>query len=93
VYAVMNSKRLEELREEKGLSRRELAETAGISMKTLRAVESEKPVRVKTAWKVAGVFGLHPRNISQPYHKPERAAIVADGIDRLRAEGKFPFAS
>jgi transcriptional regulator with XRE-family HTH domain len=74
VYAVMNSKRLEELREEKGLSKRELAEAAGISMKTLRRVESEKPVRKATAWKVAGVFGVHPRSIGQSYWKPEMAA-------------------
>jgi transcriptional regulator with XRE-family HTH domain len=72
MYLVMNSKRIQELREEKGLSRRELAEAAGISMDTLRRVEREEPVSLKTAFHIAEVLEVpHPRAISQPHYTPE----------------------
>ena len=70
MFAVMNSKRVQELREKKGLSRQKLAAAAGISLSTANRVEREEPVQVATAWKVAGAFGMHPRDIARPADRP-----------------------
>ena len=45
---VMNAERVRELREQKGMTRRDLAAVAGISVKTVRRVEREKPVMFRT---------------------------------------------
>jgi DNA-binding XRE family transcriptional regulator len=60
VYVVMNSKRVQELREEKGLSKRALAGVAGISETTARRVELEEPVSFRTGRKVAEALGVEP---------------------------------
>jgi DNA-binding XRE family transcriptional regulator len=65
VYAVMDGEKIEEMRQERGLSRRELAQEAGISVETVRSVERGERVRAKTGWKVARVFGVHPREIGR----------------------------
>jgi ribosome-binding protein aMBF1 (putative translation factor) len=60
VYVVMNSERVEELREEKGLSKRDLAGVAGVSVSTVRRVEREEPVYFRTGRAVAKALGVEP---------------------------------
>jgi transcriptional regulator with XRE-family HTH domain len=63
MYAKMNGEKIQEMRAEKGLSRPELARKAGVAESTL---ERGQRVRRKTGWKVARVFGIHPREIGRP---------------------------
>jgi len=72
----MNGRRVEELREEKGLSKQELAAAAGVSPSTLRSAVREKPVQVKTAKKVGGALEVDPRSIAQAHYEPDEAAFV-----------------
>jgi transcriptional regulator with XRE-family HTH domain len=60
MYVVMNSERVRELREEKGLRQRELAAEAGGSETTARRAEREAPVRFRTGRKVAEALGVRP---------------------------------
>jgi transcriptional regulator with XRE-family HTH domain len=60
VYLMMNSERVEELRAERGLSKRALAAEAGISLKTVRRLEREAPVTFRTGCAVAGALGVEP---------------------------------
>jgi transcriptional regulator with XRE-family HTH domain len=60
VYVVMNSERVRSLREERGLTRRDLAVAAGVSETTLRRVEREEPVYFRTGRAVAKALGVGP---------------------------------
>jgi transcriptional regulator with XRE-family HTH domain len=60
VYVVMNSERVKDLREEKGMTRRDLADAAGVSVQTAKRVELEEPVRFSTGRAVAGALGAEP---------------------------------
>ncbi len=60
MYVVMNRERDQELREEKGLSKRALAGVAGISETTARRVEGEEPVTFRTGRAVAEALGVEP---------------------------------
>ena len=66
MYVVMNAEKIEAMRQEHGLSRQELAERAGIARETIARMERSERVRAKTAWKVARVFGLHPKAVGRP---------------------------
>jgi transcriptional regulator with XRE-family HTH domain len=57
---VMNSERVRSLREEKGLSKRDLAAAASVSETTLRRVEHEEPVCFRTGRAVANALGVDP---------------------------------
>jgi transcriptional regulator with XRE-family HTH domain len=59
-YVVMDDERVQELREQKGMSRRDLAGVAGISMTTARRVEGEEPVTFRTGRAVADALGVEP---------------------------------
>jgi transcriptional regulator with XRE-family HTH domain len=59
-YVVMDSSRVRELREEKGMTRRDLAGAAGISAETVRRVELEEPVYFSTGRAVAKALGVEP---------------------------------
>jgi transcriptional regulator with XRE-family HTH domain len=76
VYVVMNGRRVEELREEKGLSKQDLAAAAGISRGTLRHALRERPVRKKTARKVAVALEVNLRSIAQSYYTPEELPVA-----------------
>jgi transcriptional regulator with XRE-family HTH domain len=65
VYAVMDGEKIRAMRQREGLSRRELAERAGIAESTVGNVERSERVRAKTGWKVACVFGAHPKEIGR----------------------------
>jgi transcriptional regulator with XRE-family HTH domain len=60
VYVVMDSKQVRSLREQKGMTRRDLAGEAGISAETARRVELEEPVRFSTGRAVAEALGVEP---------------------------------
>jgi transcriptional regulator with XRE-family HTH domain len=60
LYVVMNSERVEELREEKGLSKRDLAGVAGVSVSTAKRVERELAVMFRTGRAVAKALGVEP---------------------------------
>ena len=60
MYVVMNRERVQELREEKGMTRRDLAGAAGISAQTARRVELEEPVYFRTGRAVAKALGVEP---------------------------------
>jgi len=66
MYAVMYGERVRRLREEKGLSKRDLAAAAGISESTARNVEQEATVQGTTARKVARVFVVESSRIAHP---------------------------
>jgi transcriptional regulator with XRE-family HTH domain len=59
-YVVMSASRVRELREEKGLSKRALADAAGISVSTAKRVEREEPVMFRTGRAVADALGVGP---------------------------------
>jgi transcriptional regulator with XRE-family HTH domain len=59
-YVVMCRERVRALREEKGMSKRALAEKAGISVSTAKRVEREVPVTFRTGRAVAGALGVGP---------------------------------
>jgi transcriptional regulator with XRE-family HTH domain len=60
VYVVMDSEQVRSLREQKGMSRRDLAGAAGVSAETARRVEREVPVTFRTGRAVAGALGVKP---------------------------------
>ena len=60
MYVVMNSERVQKLREEKGLSERGLVAAAGVSETTLRRVEREEAVYFRTGRAVAKALGVGP---------------------------------
>ena len=71
---VVNGKRVQELREEQGWSKRELAEAAGINRDTVARVEREETVRVRTAQKVGAALGVNYRSMTQVYWTPDEVA-------------------
>ncbi len=60
MYVVMNSERVRELREEKGMSKRGLAAAASVSETTLRRVERGEPLHFRTGRAVAKALGVEP---------------------------------
>jgi transcriptional regulator with XRE-family HTH domain len=70
MYARMNVDKVKQLRARHGMSRKDLADAAGISLSTARRVERKATVQAATVWKVAGVFGLHPQDIARPAYRP-----------------------
>jgi transcriptional regulator with XRE-family HTH domain len=60
VYMVMNAERVQELRAQNGMTRRDLAGAAGISAQTVRRVELEEPVYFRTGRAVAEALGVEP---------------------------------
>jgi transcriptional regulator with XRE-family HTH domain len=67
MYVAMYGERVRELREEKGMSKRALAEAAGITPKTARRAEREEPVSLWTARKVAAALGVESvRGLGRP---------------------------
>jgi DNA-binding transcriptional regulator YiaG len=60
VYLVMDGEQVRSLREEKGMSRRDFAGEAGISVDTVRSVEREVPVTFRTGRAVASALGVEP---------------------------------
>jgi len=65
MYVVMDSPKVRELREERGLSRRDLAQAVGLAESTLRSAERGEVVRSATARKVAAYFGAKPAEVAR----------------------------
>jgi transcriptional regulator with XRE-family HTH domain len=59
-YVVIDGERVRELREEKGMTTRDLAGAAGISVQTAKRVEREEPVYFRTGRAVAKALGVEP---------------------------------
>jgi putative transcriptional regulator len=56
--------RLRELREERGLSQRELAESVGVTRQTINSVERGRyDPSLELAFELAGFFGCHAEDI------------------------------
>ena len=60
MYVVMNKERVQELREQKGLSKQELAAVAEISTTAARRAERGVPVTFRTERAVADALGVKP---------------------------------
>jgi transcriptional regulator with XRE-family HTH domain len=56
----MEGKQVRSLREEKRMSRRDLAGVAGVSVSTAKRVERELPVTFRTGRAVAEALGVKP---------------------------------
>jgi transcriptional regulator with XRE-family HTH domain len=66
VYAVMDGEKIRAMPQERDLSRQELAQEAGIAVETVARVERGDRVQARTGWRVARVFGVHPKEIGTP---------------------------
>jgi transcriptional regulator with XRE-family HTH domain len=71
VYVELLAERVKTLREERGMTKRDLAAAAGVSTTTARNAERGEPVRSKTARKVARTLGVEP---PQRLGRPARRA-------------------
>ncbi len=70
MYVMLYSERVKALREERGMTKRNLATTAGVSKKTAGNAERGLPVRSKTAKKVAAALGVDPpQRLGRPVHR------------------------
>jgi len=70
MYVEMHGDKVQELRSARGMSRRDLAAAAGISLSTAWRAERAEPVRVSTAKAVAAALEVDPpqrlgRSVSQ----------------------------
>jgi DNA-binding XRE family transcriptional regulator len=70
MYARMNADKVKALRARRGMSRKDLAAAADISLETVKNAERKATVQAATVWKVARVFGLEARDIARPAHRP-----------------------
>jgi DNA-binding XRE family transcriptional regulator len=70
MYARMNADKVKALRARRGMTRKDLADAAGISVATARNAERKVTVRASTVWKIARVFGLEARDIARPVRRP-----------------------
>ena len=65
VYLVMDSEQVRNLRREKGMSQRQLAEASGVSKKTLANVETGKVHPLpSTARKIGAALDVDPRSLA-----------------------------
>jgi transcriptional regulator with XRE-family HTH domain len=71
MYVELYPERVRTLREEQGMSKRDLAAAAGISKTTARNAERGAPVRSKTARRAARALGVDP---PQRLGRPARRA-------------------
>jgi transcriptional regulator with XRE-family HTH domain len=71
MYVELYPERVQALREERGMSKRDLAAAARISPKTAGNTERGEPVRGKTARKVAAALGVDPpQRLGRPAYRP-----------------------
>ena len=71
MYVVLYPERVKALREEQGMTKRDLATAAGISTKTASNAERGLPVRSKTARSVAQAWGVEPlQRLGRPSRDP-----------------------
>ena len=71
MHVVLYPERVKALREERGMTKRDLAAAAGVSKKTAGNAERGEPVRAKTARKVAAALGVDPpQRLGRPANRP-----------------------
>ena len=71
MYVELYGENVKALREEWGMTKRDLAEAAGISTTTARNAERGEPVSVPTARSVAAVLRVNPpQRLGQPANRP-----------------------
>ena len=70
MFVEMYAEQVKTLREERGMTKRDLAVAAGISTTTARNAERGVPVRTKTARSVAAALGVNPpQPLGRPAHR------------------------
>ncbi len=70
MYVQLYPEQVKTLREEHGMTKRDLAAAAGVSATTARNAERGAPVRSKTARKVAAALGFDPpQRLGRPVHR------------------------
>ena len=71
MYVELFPERVKALREERGMTKRDLAAAAGVSVTTARNAERGGPVRSKTARRVAAALGVDPpQRLGRPAYRP-----------------------
>jgi transcriptional regulator with XRE-family HTH domain len=72
VLVAMNGPKVRRLREERGMSRRELAEVAGVGESTVFNAERGRNVRLRTVRGLAATFGTRPQELGRPAPDPNK---------------------
>lgn len=74
----LDGEKVKRMREERWMSRQELAEKAGIGVSTLRNIEASfSGVRLSTARKLAKALGVAPKSLAgQSHPKPAQPVNV-----------------
>ena len=71
MYVQLYPERVKTLREERGMSKRDLAAAAGVCPTTARNAERGTPVQSNTAFKVAAALGVDPpQRLGRPSYRP-----------------------
>jgi transcriptional regulator with XRE-family HTH domain len=71
MYVELYPERVKALREERGMTKRDLAAAAGISKTTARNAKRGAPVRTKTERSVAAALAVDPpQRLGRPAHRP-----------------------
>ena len=71
MYVELFPEKVTALREERGMTKKDLAAAAGISKTTGRNAERGKPVSTKTARGVATALGVYPlQRLGRPSRRP-----------------------
>ena len=71
MYVELHTEMVTTLREERGMSKRDLAAAAEVSPTTARNAERGAPVRLKTARRIAAALGVDPpQRLGRPAEKP-----------------------
>jgi ribosome-binding protein aMBF1 (putative translation factor) len=72
VYVVLDPAKVGEMRQERGLSRRDLARRAGLAPSTVAKVEEgDAAVRLSTARGIGAALGVDPKSLGRPVAREE----------------------
>jgi transcriptional regulator with XRE-family HTH domain len=65
MFVAMDGRKVRALREERGMSRRDLAGAAGLGESTVRKVEAGANVRLRTVRGLAATLGTRPQELGR----------------------------
>jgi predicted transcriptional regulator len=63
VHVIMDGVEVTRLREEQGLSKKDLAKEAGVAQPTIARAEDSRPMYPATVRRIAGALGVDPRTV------------------------------